>query len=131
MMQFVIDISCMLQLTSGTELAEVKRRVGLLKRVCRQRTQGAWKEWRASMEQHKATWLANHLTLLHQDHSFLHSGLTQVQQLQQQAHQLQNDLREDMTKRREQHQVDTALGLCTRALYTVPDPAQGPGKTGL
>ena len=95
----------MLQLTSGNELAEVKRRLGLLKRVCRQRTQAAWKEWRGSMEQHRAAWLASHLHLLHQDHHFLQSGLHQVQQVQQQAQRLQTDLREDMARRQDQQQV--------------------------
>ncbi|DBA97231.1 TPA: hypothetical protein ACH3X1_014979 [Trebouxia sp. C0004] len=94
------------QLCTGDELAEVKRRVGLLKRVCRQRTLGAWKEWRTSMEQHRASWLANHLQLLQQDHAFLQSGLQQVQQVQQQAQELQTSLRGGMQAQRDQHQEE-------------------------
>ncbi|DBB09035.1 TPA: hypothetical protein ACH3X3_007660 [Trebouxia sp. C0006] len=94
------------QLCTGNELAEVKRRVGLLKRVCRQRTLGAWKEWRTSMEQHRASWLANHLQLLQQDHAFLQSGLQQVQQVQQQAQELQTRLRDGMQAQRDQHQEE-------------------------
>ena len=38
---------------AGTEDAEaIKASVAALKRVCRQRTMVAWKEWRASMEAH-------------------------------------------------------------------------------
>lgn len=79
--------------------------MGLLKRVCRQRTQGAWKEWRSSMEQHRASWLANHLHLLHQDQAFLQSGLERVQQVHHQAQQLQTGLRESMAAQRNQHLV--------------------------
>ncbi len=112
-------IACyVLQLCTGNELAEVKRRVGLLKRVCRQRTLGAWKEWRTSMEQHRASWLANHLQLLQQDHAFLQSGLQRVQQVQQHAQELQTRLRDGMQAQRDQHQVlmsvhtGCALGSC-------------------
>lgn len=97
------------QLARGGELAEVKRRVGLLKRVCRQRTQGAWKEWRTSMEQHRASWLASHLLLLQLDHTHLQTGLGQVHQVQALLHQLQTALREGMAARRMQQQV-----CCTR-----------------
>ena len=57
------------------------------------------------MEQHRASWLANHLQLLQQDHAFLQSGLQQVRQVQQQAHQLQSDLRSGMQAHRDQQQV--------------------------
>ena len=96
-----------LQLASGSELAEVKRRVGVVKRVCRQRTLGAWKEWRTSMEQHRAAWLATHLHLLQQDHAHLHSGLDQVHQVQSHLQQLQTGLREGMAAQRMQQQAST------------------------
>lgn len=96
-----------LQLAGGSELAEVKRRVGVVKRVCRQRTLGAWKEWRTSMEQHRAAWLASHLHLLHQDHAHLHSGLDQVHHLQSHLHHLQTRLREGMAAQRTQQQAST------------------------
>lgn len=125
--QWVLSACHLLQLCSGNELAEVKRRVGLLKRVCRQRTLGAWKEWRTSMEQHRASWLANHLQLLQQDHAFLQSGLQQVQQVQQQAQELQTSLRDGMQAQRDQHQVLLFIqirfgsyhGLVTLALVNV------------
>lgn len=96
-----------LQLASGSELAEVKRRVGVVKRVCRQRTLGAWKEWRTSMEQHRATWLATHLHLLQQDHAHLHSGLDRVHQVHSQLQQLQTGLRDGMAAQRIQQQAST------------------------
>lgn len=94
-----------MQLAEGNELVEVKRRVGLLKRVCRQRTQGAWKEWRTSMEHHRAAWLANHLDLLQQDHAHLHSGLQQVDNVQAHLQQLQISLRDGMAAHRAQQLV--------------------------
>lgn len=96
-----------LQLASGSELAEVKRRVGVVKRVCRQRTLGAWKEWRTSMEQHRAAWLATHLHLLQQDHAHLHSGLDQVHQVQSHLQQLQTGFREGKAAQRAQQQAST------------------------
>ena len=105
-----LRLQCVLQLASGSELAEVKRRVGVLKRVCRQRTQGAWKEWRTSMEQHRAAWLASHLELLQQDHAHLQAGLQQVHQLRAELQQLQTGLRDDMTAQRSQWQV--RFGTC-------------------
>ena len=57
------------------------------------------------MEQHRASWLANHLQLLQQDHAFLQSGLQQVQQVQQQAQELQTRLRDGVQAQRDQHQV--------------------------
>ena len=83
--------------------------MGLLKRVCRQRTLAAWKEWRTSMEQHRAAWLAAHLHLLQQDHAHLHSGLQQVHELQAHLQQLQARLREDMAAQRRQQQVGTSV----------------------
>lgn len=95
----------LLQLATGNELAEVKRRVGVLKRVCRQRTQGAWKEWRTSMEEQRTGWLTTHLQLLQQDHAHLQSGLHQVHEVQAYLHQLQTDLRDDIAAQRNQQQV--------------------------
>ena len=76
-----------------------------MKRVCRQRTQGAWKEWRTSMEQHRASWLASHLQLLHQDHAHLQTGLQQVHQVQAHLQRLQTELRAGMAAQRMQQQV--------------------------
>ena len=77
-----------MQLANGPELAELKRKAGLLKRVCRQRTQGAWKEWRTSMEAQRAEWLIAHLNLLQQDSACLGQGQQGVQQVQLQAQDL-------------------------------------------
>lgn len=73
----------------------MKRRAGLLKRVCRQRTQGAWKEWRTSMEAQRAEWLSAHLNLLQQDRACLDQGQQGVQQVQLEAQELGNSLRAD------------------------------------
>ena len=112
-----ISVFLALQLANGSELAEVKRRVGLVKRVCRQRTLGAWKEWRTSMEQHRAAWLATHLHLLHQDHAHLHSGLDQVHQVHTHLQQLQTGLREGMALQRTQQQASTNCS--ASAAYTI------------
>ena len=66
------------------------------------------------MEQHRASWLANHLQLLQQDHAFLQSGLQQVQQVQQQAQELQTRLRDGMQAQRDQHQVLLFIQTCCR-----------------
>lgn len=42
-----------MQVAGGEELEAMKAAVVELKKVCRQRTMVAWKEWRASMEAHR------------------------------------------------------------------------------
>ena len=61
------------------------------------------------MEQQRASWLANHLQLLQQDHAHLQPGLEQVHQVQAHLQQLQTELREGMAAQRMQQQV-----CCTR-----------------
>lgn len=100
----LIAVVC-LQVGSGAELAEMKRRAGLLKRVCRQRTQAAWKEWRHSMEAQRHASLASHLQLLHQDHAALAQGQQQVRHLQAQAQQLGQSLRAEKNALRAQREV--------------------------
>lgn len=48
---------CRPQVASGDELEGMKSAVVALKKVCRQRTMVAWKEWRASMEAHRGAGL--------------------------------------------------------------------------
>ena len=109
-----------LQLANGPELAEMKRRAGLLKRVCRQRTQGAWKEWRSSMEAQRAEWLSAHLNLLQQDQGCLQQGQQGVQEVQLQAQELGAALRAERDALRAKRQVRLPLvHHCACVGYTI------------
>ena len=95
----------------------MKRRAGLLKRVCRQRTQAAWKEWRHSMEAQRHASLSSHLQQLHQDHAALAQGQQQVRHLQTQAHQLGQRLRADKAALKARREVRCKSALTLHKAY--------------
>ncbi|KAK9814135.1 hypothetical protein WJX72_001123 [[Myrmecia] bisecta] len=91
------------QLAGGAEVDHIKRSVALLKKVCRQRTLVAWKEWRASMEAHRGTSLQTHLQLLQHDSAFLESNLDQLRQVAKKVDQFVAGSRTELTAQLTRH----------------------------
>ncbi|BDA49326.1 probable kinetochore protein spc7 at C-terminar half [Coccomyxa sp. Obi] len=70
-----------LQTSNAEEVEGIKASVAVLKRVCRQRTMVAWKDWRQSVEDAKRNALQDHLAQLREDADFLNNALQQARHL--------------------------------------------------